>query len=143
MTNGTENSKTLEELDTKHLLVTLIGEVHKLNQKFDSVVKFSGKMLKAQEELLQRTPKHSHTGNQFKLVPDMMTLISIPSALRKTVVALYKLQEATADDLSRETKRLRAVESAAANQLLRMGFVSKKREGRKVYFTLNDSETSQ
>ena len=46
----------------------------------------------------------------------------------------YKMEKATADDLSNETKRLRAVESASANQLVRMGFISKKREGRKVYF---------
>jgi predicted transcriptional regulator len=49
-------------------------------------------------------------------------------------MVLYKMEKATADDLSRETKRLRAVESASANQLVRMGYVKKKREGREVYF---------
>ncbi len=134
MANGTESSRSLDELDTKKLLVQLIGEVHMLNQKFDSVVEFGGKMLKTQEEFLQRTTKQKHTDETFKLEPDMVTLFSLPSALRKTVVALYKLGEATAEDLARETKRLRAVESSAANQLVRMGFLSKRREGRKVYF---------
>ncbi len=134
MPEGTENRRSLDELDINGLLAKLIREVHELNQKFDSVVEYSGKMLKAQEELLQRTTKQSHTGETIKLEPDMVTLFSLPSALRKTVVALYKLSEATAEDLSRETKRLRAVESASANQLVRMGFLNKKREGRKVYF---------
>ena len=134
MADGTENSRSLEELDAKKLLVKLISEVHKLNQKFDSMVEFSGKMLTAQEEFLQRTADQQHTDETFKVEPDMVTLFSLPSALRKTVMALYKLGEATAEDLARETKRLRAVESSAANQLVRMGFLDKRREGRKVYF---------
>ena len=134
MPEGTENRKLLDELDIKGLLAKLIHEVHELNQKFDSAVEFGGKILKTQEELLQRTAKQNHTGETIKLEPDMVTLFSLPSALRKTVMALYKLGEATAEDLARETKRLRAVESSAANQLVRMGFLTKRREGRKVYF---------
>ena len=134
MSGGTEDERPLGKLDIKALLVELIREVHKLNQKFDSVIEYSGKMLKAQEEFLQRTTKQNHTDKTFKLEPDMVTLFSLPSALRKTVIAVYKLGEATAEDLARETKRLRAVESSAANQLVRMGFLTKKREGRKVYF---------
>jgi DUF438 domain-containing protein len=132
--NGTENSRALDELDVKVLLVKLIGEVHMLNQKVDSMVEFSGKILKAQEDFQQRTTKQKHPAETFKLEPDMVTLFSLPSSLRKTVVALYKLGEATAEDLARETKRLRAVESSAANQLVRMGFLGKRREGRNVYF---------
>ncbi len=137
MADGTKDSRSLEELDAKKLLVKLISEVHKLNQKFDSMVEFSGKMLMAQEEFLQRTADQQHTDETFKVEPDMATLFSLPSALRKTVMALYKLGEATAEDLARETKRLRAVESSAANQLVRMGFLTKRREGRKVYFFID------
>jgi hypothetical protein len=131
---GTKKGKSLDKLDTKVLLVKLIDEVHELNQKIDFVVEFGGKMLKAQEEFLQRTTKQSHIDKTFKSEPDMVTLFSLPNALRKTVMTLYKLGEATAEDLARETKRLRAVESSAANQLVRMGFLSKRREGRNVYF---------
>lgn len=137
MPDGTENNKSLDEVDAKILLVKLISEVHTLNEKLDSVVEFGWKMLKAQEEFLQRTSKQNHTDKPFKLEPDMMTLFSLPSALRKTVIALYTLGEATAEDLAQETKRLRAVESSAANQLVRMGFLTKRREGRKVYFFIN------
>jgi len=132
--DGTENRRPLDELETKSLLVKLIREVHELNQKFDSVVEFGGKILKAQEEFLQRTTKQNHTDRTIKVEPDMVTLFSLPNALRKTAMALYKLEEATAEDLAKETKRLRAVESSASNQLVRMGFLNKRREGRKVYF---------
>ena len=134
MPGGTKKVTSLEELDTNALLVKLIGEVQTLNQKFDAVVELSGEILKTQEELLQRTIKQNHTDETIKLEPDMMTLLSLPSALRMTMIALYKLGEATAEDLARETKRLRAVESSAANQLFRMGLLAKRREGRTVYF---------
>ncbi len=134
VSDGIENERSLDELDTKALLKELINQVHELNQKFDTVVEFGGKMLTAQKEFLQRATKQKLTDKTFKLEPDMVTLFSLPSALRKTVITLYKLGEATAEELARETNRLRAVESSAANQLVRMGFLAKRREGRRVYF---------
>jgi predicted transcriptional regulator len=47
------------------------------------------------------------------------------------------MEKATADDLARETGRLRAVESSTANQLVRMGFIKKIRKGRDVYFYID------
>jgi len=129
----TGNKKSLY-LDAKVFLTMLVDEFNKLNQKLESIVEVDGKILKTQEEFLQKIANQSYPKEAIKLEPDIMTLLSLPSALRKTVMALYKLKEATAEDLSRETKRLRAVESASANQLVRMGFLSKKREGRNVYF---------
>jgi hypothetical protein len=123
--------KPLSPPNENSLLARLIDEVHQINQKL-------GKLLNTQEDLLKKlTKEESH--KKIKLDPDMLNLFSLPHALRKTVIALYKLEKATADDLSNETARLRAVESASANQLVRMGFLNKKREGRKVYFTLVDN----
>lgn len=127
----------LDENDLKALLIKLIQEIHELNQKFDSVAKQSSKILNSQEELLENFFKQNPNDENIKLEPDMETLFSIPNSLRKTILALYKLEEATAEDLALETKRLRAVESSAANQLVRMGILNKRREGRKVYFSLN------
>ena len=73
----------------------------------------------------------------LKLEPDAMTLLSLPMSLRTTVMALYKLEKATAEDIAKETKRLRAVESSAANQLVRLGYLKKTREGRDVYFYID------
>lgn len=121
-------------LDVNALLTMLFDEFKKVNTKLDSIAELNGKMLKMQEELLQKTTNKSYRRETIKLEPDAMTLLSLPRSLRKTVMALYKLKEATAEDLARETKRLRAVESASANQLVRMGYLQKKRQGRKVYF---------
>ena len=65
---------------------------------------------------------------------DVMTLLSLPDHLRKTAVTLCKLEKATADEVSGQTKRARAVESGYLNQLVIMGYLKKERQGRKAYF---------
>jgi hypothetical protein len=65
---------------------------------------------------------------------DVTTLLSLPDHLRKSALALATLGEGTATDLSKETGRVRAVESDYLNQLVSMGYVKKKRKGRDVYF---------
>jgi hypothetical protein len=122
---GTEPKSST--LNTKFLLMKLVDELRLVNQKLDSLIELNGKILKAQEEM-------PRVGTELKLEPDTMSLLSLPMSLRKTVMVLYKLEKATAEDLARETRRLRPVESAYANQLVRMGYLSKKREGRDVYF---------
>jgi hypothetical protein len=61
-------------------------------------------------------------------------LLSLPDHLRKTYFQSIKLDRVTADDVAEQTKRARAVESNYLNQLVLMGYLSKKRIGRKVYF---------
>jgi hypothetical protein len=121
-------------LNTKLLLTKLVDELKLVNQKLDSLIKLNGKILRIQEEMPRLVSNKGYSGTELKLEPDAMSLLSLPSSLRKTVMVLYKLEKATAEDLARETKRLRAVESAQANQLVRMGYLSKRREGREVYF---------
>ena len=65
---------------------------------------------------------------------DVTTLLGLPDHLRKSALALAALSEATATDLSKETGRVRAVESDYLNQLVSMSLVKKKRKGRDVYF---------
>jgi len=134
MAAGETVKKKSPNLDVNVLLTMLIDELNQVNKKLDSMVELNGKMLKTQEEFLQRITNQSYRREIIKLEPDAMTLLFLPRSLRKTVMALYKLKEATAEDLARETNRLRAVESASANQLVRMGYLKKKREGRRVYF---------
>jgi len=116
-------------------------ELRQLNLKIDSIIELNKQMLSLQREFLRildknREPSHS---SGIGAVPDAVALLSLPTSLRKTMFALYKFEEATAEDLSHETKRLRAVESASANQLARMGYLEKKRVGRKVYFCIKNS----
>jgi len=121
-------------LNTKLLLTRLVDALGQVNEKLDSIIELNGKILKMQEEFLQRITNKSYPMTELKLEPDALSLLSLPMSLRKTVMVLYKLEKATADDLANETKRLRAVESASANQLVRMGYLKKRREGREVYF---------
>jgi hypothetical protein len=65
---------------------------------------------------------------------DVMTLLSMPDHLRKTAMTLCRMGRATADEISEQTKRARAVESAYLNQLVIMGYLKKERNGRKAYF---------
>ncbi|MCS7131736.1 MAG: helix-turn-helix domain-containing protein [Hadesarchaea archaeon] len=77
-------------------------------------------------------------------VLDVMTLLSLPDHLRKTALALIKLGRGTAEDVAKETGRARAIESAYLNQLVRMGYLKREREGKRVYFSaLEASELEQ
>lgn len=68
---------------------------------------------------------------------DIMTLLSLPEHLRTTATVLFESGPATAEEISKITKKERAVESGYLNQLVRMKHVNKYREGRKVYFCVN------
>ncbi len=65
---------------------------------------------------------------------DVMTLLSMPDHLRKTAMTICRAGRATAEEISVQTTRARAVESAYLNQLVIMGYLKKERRGRKAYF---------
>ncbi len=65
---------------------------------------------------------------------DVMTLLSMPDHLRKTAMTVCRLGRATADEVSQQTHRARAVESGYLNQLVIMSHLKKERVGRKAYF---------
>ena len=65
---------------------------------------------------------------------DVMTLLSMPDHLRKTAMTICRCGRATAQEISVQTNRARAVESAYLNQLVLMGHLKKERKGRKAYF---------
>ena len=65
---------------------------------------------------------------------DVMTLLSMPDHLRKTAMTICRSGRATAEEVSQQTTRARAVESAYLNQLVIMGHLKKERQGRKAYF---------
>jgi len=73
---------------------------------------------------------------------DVMTLLSFPDHLRKSAMTIIKLGKAMAEDVAKETGRARAIESAYLNQLVRMGFVKKAREGRRVYFSVEGNQAN-
>lgn len=124
MTGDVSNAEQSEILGRTFSLFQLIS------QQLDQLIRMSEKLLETQNQFLTSVNNRSVEG----FTPDTLSLLTLPSSLRKTVMALYKLQKATAEDIAAETKRLRGMESAWANQLVRMGYLKKVREGRRVYF---------
>ena len=55
-------------------------------------------------------------------------------------MSICRCGRATAEEISEQTSRARAVESAYLNQLVIMGYLKKERVGRKAYFFI-DKET--
>jgi hypothetical protein len=83
-----------------------------------------------------------HGKREFELLTpeaplDVMTLLSMPDHLRKTAMTVCRLGRATADEVAKQTRRARAVESAYLNQLVIMGYLKKERKGRKAYFYID------
>lgn len=70
------------------------------------------------------------------VAPDIMSLLQLPDNLRQTALTLYKLGEATAEEVADITTKQRAVESAYLNDLTKMGYIHKKRVGRMIHFCI-------
>jgi len=122
----------------EELLKALIEEVNRIDKKLDKIIEQNEKILDFQKSSLRGNKGNliSIPNKGLKAAPDALTLLSFPTSFRKTIMALYKLGEATAEDIAKETSRMRAVESAHANYLVRLGFVKRRRKGRNVYFQI-------
>lgn len=108
--------------------------LRKLNRNVELVSKKLDKLLEIERS---STIHVSHPTVSLPDSPlDVTTLLSLPDHLRKSALALSNLGEGTATDISKETSRVRAVESDYLNQLVSMGLIKKKRKGRVVYFYL-------
>lgn len=68
----------------------------------------------------------------------LSVVITLPKHLQEAVVELSKLGVATAQDIAHSTHRARAVESSYLNQLATMGYCTKERKKREVFFTLTE-----
>ena len=112
------------EVKSTQLLEKIRENLERLNEKIDVMI-----------EIQKHGPREIPDSLPEAL--DVMTLLSLPDHLRKTAVTLCKLEEATADEVSKQTKRARAVESGYLNQLVVMGYMKKERRGRKAYFYVN------
>jgi len=104
------------------ILEKIRENLERLNEKIEVMIELQKHDRKDVMEPLQDTPL------------DVMTLLSMPDHLRKTAMAVCRSGRATADEISQQTTRARAVESAYLNQLVLMGYLKKERKGRKAYF---------
>ena len=71
-------------------------------------------------------------GDEDSLTPQDILLL--PDPLKATVKELLKLRITSAEEISRYTKKQRAVESSYLNQLVKRNYCRKIRIGRKIYF---------
>jgi len=102
------------------ILQKIKESLDRLNEKIDVMIEIQ---------------KHGQKESQnIPDVLDVMTLLSLPDHLRKTAVTISRLEQATAEEVAKQTKRARAVESGYLNQLVMMGYLKKERRGRKAYF---------
>lgn len=61
-------------------------------------------------------------------------LMNLPDSLRRTMMAIAKLGEATPEEVAEETSRTRGLENLYLNQLERLGHIEKVRRGKRVYY---------
>ena len=104
------------------LLEKIKENLERLNEKMEVIIELQKHDHKDAIQPLQDAPL------------DVMTLLSMPDHLRKTAMTVCRSGRATADEISQQTTRARAVESAYLNQLVLMGYLKKERNGRKAYF---------
>jgi hypothetical protein len=104
------------------ILEKIRENLERLNEKMEVIIELQKHDRKDMQQPLKDTPL------------DVMTLLSMPDHLRKTAMTVCRSGRATAEEISQQTKRARAVESAYLNQLVLMGYLKKERKGRKAYF---------
>ena len=112
-----------EGIGKKHLAVLekVKDNLEKLNQKMDVLIE----LRQASDHGIQKLPDAPL---------DVITLLNMPDHLRKTAISICRNGRATAEEISNQTNRARAMESAYLNQLVIMGYLKKSRKGKKTYF---------
>ncbi len=86
------------------------------------------------EKKLEDLEKSLRKNNIKREIADPLELLELPDNLRITAMAMLKIKEGTAEDVSRITGRSRPIESHYLSSLVRLGFLKKKRVGRKVVY---------
>jgi hypothetical protein len=108
-----------------HVLEKIRENLERLNDKIEVIIELQRHGNSEAQQTISDSPL------------DVMTLLKMPDHLRKTAMTLCRMGRATADQISEQTKRARAVESAYLNQLVIMGYLKKERNGRKAYFFID------
>lgn len=95
--------------------------IRKIEERLDALEK----MIKAVGISLAENPPQSI---------NLRDLLALPSSLQKSMLAVQEFREATASKVAEKTGRDRTVETIYLNQLMRLGYLSKERRGRRIYF---------
>ncbi|MCX8169768.1 MAG: helix-turn-helix domain-containing protein [Candidatus Methanomethyliaceae archaeon] len=108
--------------------------LEKIEHELSAIKERLDEIIILQREILARLEGREPLKEGLEI--DASLLLRLPDHLRKTMMALAKLVRARAEDIAKITGRARAVESGYLNQLVRMGYVRKEREGHEVYFSI-------
>lgn len=129
-------SKEAKEGDVAEALEKLRGEITQLHSKLEEVIELNRSILSVLKG--QKEAEIEETVNFGAL--DVMTLLALPDHLRKTAMVICRRNAATADEVAKETGRARAVESSYLNQLVNLGHIRKRKDGRKTCFYIEKEE---
>lgn len=70
------------------------------------------------------------------VVEDKVALfLTVPDTIRKSLFVVSELSKATADDVCKRTGRHRSIENKYLNELVRAGWLTRQRIGKKVYYS--------
>jgi len=98
--------QTKTDNENTKLLSKAVEALNQINEKIDELIKNNERLLEVNERLLQAiSEKKTSAKKAVSFQPDSMALLTLPSALRKTAMVLYELEQATADELAKETKK--------------------------------------
>jgi len=111
----------MEEAEFRERLIKLLENISLKLERLENAFKTSIK-------------SSSQTQKENKTPLDVDVLLSLPDHLRQTAMAVSTRGSATAEEVASDTSRTRAAESDYLNQLVKMGYISKRRKGRTVYF---------
>jgi len=121
-------------MESKKTTGAIIELLEKINSNLEMLGERLERVANLQEAMMQQVQPRREKISLEGMPLDAATLLSLPDHLRKTAMAICKLGEATATDISKETGRVRAVESDYLNQLVSMGHIKKKRKSHDVIF---------
>jgi hypothetical protein len=67
---------------------------------------------------------------------DIGQILNLPDSLRNTIRAMQDLVESDAETVANKTGRTRTVENIYLNELTRLGYLTKARRGKRIFYKL-------
>jgi Fic family protein len=105
-------------------------------QKIIAILENMDRRLEQIQNDIGNLAKPADRSKKTNIPLDVDAMLSLRDHLRETAMSVSAKGSATAEEVSAVTGRSRAAESDYLNQLVKMGYLSKKREGKIVYFSV-------
>ena len=108
-------------------------ETQRINEIFEKIKKIEERLSSLETKI---DTKETLVSKPQPRSADINDLLALPSSLQKTMLAIQELEEGTSIEIAEKTGRDRTVETIYLNQLARLGFLSRERRSRKIYFKM-------